>query len=202
MDINVIVAGVMRPGSTLIGVGHAGGIPWDLPDDRAYFRDLTVGNVVIMGRKTWESLPPKYRPLPNRINVVISPSDYQFNDGRRSPQPDKYQGAKLVHDMNEAIGYARAQADGLAQPSSIFIIGGAQTYASFFEHYGHLWDKLYITRVKPVRQYPLDTHFDLALAADRVIVSIVETYHANYEIYRHGDPVPPRRGLPVTDDDF
>lgn len=195
MEVNVIVAGVMIPGTTKLGIGYAGGIPWDIPDDRAYFRDLTVGNIVIMGRKTWESLPDRYRPLPNRINVVISPSDYDF--WHRRPRSDtavgKYQGAKLVGDMDEALSYAQAQTSGPTRPSRVFIIGGAQTYASFFEHHGKIWDKLYLTRVKAARapkgSYPLDTFFDMALAADRVIVSVMETYHADYEVYRHGDPV-------------
>jgi len=199
MDLNVIMAGVLKPNSTKLGIGYEGGIPWRIPEDLKYFRDLTEGNVVIMGRKTWDSLPSKYRPLPNRINVVISPSDYVF--ARESSPIAKYEGAKLVHDIDEAIAYARSQCDAPIRPQSIFIIGGAQTYTSFFENHGKIWDKLYLTRVRSERapggSFPIDTFFDLGLAADRVIVSIMETYHATYEVYRHGDPVPPRRGMTV-----
>lgn len=205
MDLNVIMAGVLSPNSTKLGIGCEGGIPWRIPEDIAYFRELTEGNVVIMGRKTWDSLPRKFRPLPNRINVVISPSDYTFH-GSRSPDPSraaKYEGAKLVHDIDEAIGYARSQASAAIKPQSIFIIGGAQTYTSFFEEHGKIWNKLYLTRVKSERapggRYPIDTFFDMALAADRVIISVMETYHANYEVYRHGDPVPSRRGIASED---
>ena len=52
------------------GIGYKGQIPWDLPGDRRHFRNLTMSGVVVMGRKTWESLPMK--PLPGRINIVIT----------------------------------------------------------------------------------------------------------------------------------
>lgn len=204
MDLNVIMAGVLPPNSTKLGIGCDGGIPWRIPEDLKYFRDLTEGNIVIMGRKTWDSLPAKYRPLPNRINVVISPSDYVFaSKGCQNPDRiAKYEGAKLVHDIDEAIAYARSQFDAPIRPQSIFVIGGAQTYTSFFEHHNKLWDKLYLTRVRgeraPGGSYKIDTFFDLGMAADRVIVSIMETYHATYEVYRHGDPVPPRRGIAIV----
>lgn len=53
-------------------IGIAGKLPWHVPEDLKHFRLVTAGKVVIMGRKTWESLPDNYRPLPNRTNVVIS----------------------------------------------------------------------------------------------------------------------------------
>lgn len=53
-------------------IGKNGKLPWNIPEDLAHFKALTKGNVVIMGRKTWESLPDNFRPLPDRKNVVIS----------------------------------------------------------------------------------------------------------------------------------
>ena len=53
-------------------IGFEGGMPWHLPEDMRRFKELTVSHPVIMGRKTWESLSPKYRPLPNRDNIVVS----------------------------------------------------------------------------------------------------------------------------------
>ena len=52
-------------------IGFEGGMPWHLPEDMRHFTELTVSHPVIMGRKTWESLSPKFRPLPNRDNIVI-----------------------------------------------------------------------------------------------------------------------------------
>jgi dihydrofolate reductase len=55
------------------GIGLNGGLPWpNNPEDMARFQELTTGHVVVMGRKTWDSLPDRYRPLPNRINVVVT----------------------------------------------------------------------------------------------------------------------------------
>jgi dihydrofolate reductase/thymidylate synthase len=62
-----------------MGIGKDGGMPWNLPGDMAYFKDLTSRtrdaakeNAVIMGRRTWESIPARFRPLKGRINVVLS----------------------------------------------------------------------------------------------------------------------------------
>ncbi len=53
-------------------IGKNGTLPWHIPEDLAHFKKLTEGKTVLMGRKTWESLPEKYRPLPNRVNIVIT----------------------------------------------------------------------------------------------------------------------------------
>ena len=55
-------------------IGRDGGIPWRLPEDMRRFRELTMGHPVVMGRKTWESLPDQFRPLPGRGNVVVTRS--------------------------------------------------------------------------------------------------------------------------------
>src|SRR5690242_16184462 len=65
------------------GIGKAGGLPWHLPADLKHFKkitttrflDKTYQNVVIMGRKTWDSLPINFRPLPDRINIVLTRND-------------------------------------------------------------------------------------------------------------------------------
>ena len=53
-------------------IGREGALPWHLPQDMAHFRQATAGCAVIMGRKTWDSLPPCFRPLPGRVNIVIT----------------------------------------------------------------------------------------------------------------------------------
>ena len=62
-----------------LGIGKDGKLPWHLPGEMAFFKELTSKtsdagkhNAVVMGRRTWESLPPKFRPLPGRLNVVLS----------------------------------------------------------------------------------------------------------------------------------
>ena len=53
-------------------IGAEGGMPWNVPEDLAHFKEITLGAPVIMGRKTWDSLPERFRPLPGRENIVIT----------------------------------------------------------------------------------------------------------------------------------
>ena len=62
-------------------IGRDGGIPWQLPEDQARFKDITMGRTVVMGRLTWESLPEKVRPLPGRKNVVLTRQADYMADG-------------------------------------------------------------------------------------------------------------------------
>ena len=87
-------------------IGRDGGIPWRVPEDMARFKELTMGHTVVMGRLTWESLPPRLRPLPGRRNVVVSRNpDYQA------------EGADVVTGIAEAVRDPRA-----------WVIGGAEIY--------------------------------------------------------------------------
>ena len=100
-------------------IGVNGGMPWHLPEDLKHFTELTISHPVIMGRRTWESLSAKYRPLPNRDNIVIS-----RNPNYAAP------GATVVGDLEAALDLARQEAipdDGMDR-SEIWIIGGAQLF--------------------------------------------------------------------------
>jgi dihydrofolate reductase len=91
-------------------IGADGKLPWHLPEDMAHFKRTTLGSPVIMGRKTWDSLPPKFRPLPGRLNIVVT------------RQPDwQSVGALAAHSLPEACR--------LCPPGSdAWIIGGAELY--------------------------------------------------------------------------
>ena len=95
-------------------IGRDGGMPWRLKSDLAIFRAITMGKPVIMGRKTWESLPK--RPLVGRTNIVLS------RDGSFEPN-----GCVVCEDFAEAVGIARDQAedDGARE---ICVIGGASLF--------------------------------------------------------------------------
>ena len=100
-------------------IGFEGGMPWHLPEDMRHFTELTVSHPVIMGRKTWESLSPKFRPLPNRDNIVISHDPSYFAPG-----------ATVVDSLDDALDLARQEAlpdDGLDR-SEIWVIGGAKVF--------------------------------------------------------------------------
>ena len=122
MTISIIVAiaenNVIGKDNTLI---------WHLPADMKYFKEKTTGHCVITGRKNYESIPEKFRPLPNRTNIVIT---RQTNYA--AP------GAIVVSSIDNAIAKAKESND-----EEIFIIGGAEIYKQSI----HLVDKLYITQI-------------------------------------------------------
>jgi len=117
----VIVAAVAR--NRVIGKDNR--LLWNIPEDMAHFKALTAGHTVIMGRKTWESLPPRFRPLPGRRNIVITrQADYA------AP------GAELADSLENALK--------LASTATIaFIIGGEQIYTQAMA----VADRLEITEV-------------------------------------------------------
>jgi dihydrofolate reductase len=92
-------------------IGKQGQLPWHLPEDLAHFKRTTLGQPVVMGRVTWESLPEKFRPLPGRSNVVVS-RQTSFSAA----------GAQLASSLEAAMA--------LFPPTEIiWLIGGAQLYA-------------------------------------------------------------------------
>jgi len=93
-------------------IGNRGAIPWRIPEDMRRFKQLTLGKPVIMGRKTWDSLPKK--PLPGRTNIVVT-RDRAFHAG----------GAMTAHSVDEALERACFE-----KPGEIAIIGGAEIYAA------------------------------------------------------------------------
>ena len=105
--LNLVLA---RASNGVIGKDNA--LPWHLPEDLAHFRSLTSGAPVIMGRKTRDSLPPRYRPLPNRVNIVVTrQADWSA------------EGAVRVSSLPQAIALCKQQ---LAPEA--WVIGGAQMY--------------------------------------------------------------------------
>lgn len=113
-------------------IGRGGKLPWHLPNDLKHFRDLTMGHVVIMGRKTFESIG---QPLPGRINVVLTrQKNYE------------YRGLVVHHSLLESLKF-------FAEREKIFIIGGAEIYREAWP----LVDRLYVTLV--MNEFSGDTYF-------------------------------------------
>lgn len=102
-------------------IGLDGVLPWYIPEDLKRFRELTGCRPVIMGRQTWESLPDRYRPLPGRLNVVLSGREWRMFDG-----PGLVGAATPADAVRVAVENSR--------PGPLSIIGGAKTYATFLEH--------------------------------------------------------------------
>lgn len=106
-------------------IGRDNDLPWHIPEDLEFFKKMTKGKVVLMGRKTWESIPEKYRPLPSRTNVVISRQlDYKVPEG-----------VYLFEDVDIALDYFKDQ--------DIMVSGGGQIYEATIGRA----DTLYITHV-------------------------------------------------------
>lgn len=107
-------------------IGRDGGLPWRLPDDMRWFRRHTLGKPCIMGRKTYESLPERFRPLPDRPNIVVTRErDYA------AP------GATVVHSLDEALAAA-------AGAPEIMIVGGGEVFRELLPRA----DRLYLTLVE------------------------------------------------------
>ena len=106
MALNLIFA---RARNGVIGKDKT--LPWHLPEDLAHFKHTTLGQPVVMGRKTWESLPPKFRPLPGRTNIVVTrQTDWQAV------------GAVVAHSLEEAMQHCPPE-------TQVWVIGGAEVYA-------------------------------------------------------------------------
>lgn len=93
-------------------IGLDGDMPWELPEDLARFQRLTRGGVVVMGRRTWESLPPRYRPLPGRTNIVVT-------------SRDAIDGVPVAPSLD----YALQMASALEPDEDVWVIGGAALFS-------------------------------------------------------------------------
>ena len=104
-----------------IGINNT--LPWRLPDDLKYFKALTLGHHIIMGRKTWESIG---KPLPGRTTVIITRGDYAAPEG-----------VKIAHSLQQAIALC-------GDDPEIFFVGGADLYGQALP----LADRLYLTEIQ------------------------------------------------------
>ncbi|MFA4936868.1 MAG: dihydrofolate reductase [Patescibacteria group bacterium] len=131
------------------GLGKDGKLAWNLLGDLKHFKAVTCKvskpgamNAVIMGRTTWESLPEKYRPLPNRINIVLTRKrDFKVPDG-----------VILASAIDETLDILSTLGNGVDQ---FFVIGGASVYAQAVIH--PACNKVYLTEIDKV--YDCDTYF-------------------------------------------
>nr|AIA16322.1 Dihydrofolate reductase [uncultured bacterium] len=108
-------------------IGKNNDLPWKLPDDTKFFMNTTKGHYVIMGRKNYESLHEKFRPLPNRTNIVVT-----------RQQSFSAPGCLVTHQINDAIAIAKKGSE-----TEAFIIGGAEIYKLSLP----TADRLYLTEI-------------------------------------------------------
>jgi len=110
-------------------IGGNNDLLWSLPKDMKFFKDTTAGHPVIMGRKNWQSIPEKWRPLPGRKNIILS----------RTPEKVK-ESVHVTNKLSSAIEMAWEE-----ESSEIFIIGGGQVYDLALKE--NAVNRMYITRV-------------------------------------------------------
>ncbi|KAK1640404.1 dihydrofolate reductase-like domain-containing protein [Colletotrichum phormii] len=170
-ELTLIVAATRN-----MGIGAKGGLPWTgLKKEMAYFARVTkrlppqapsdARNAVIMGRKTWDSIPPRFRPLKGRLNIVISRSHPASLD---SVATDFDKDAVKVSSLDQALAFLRSDAftgDGAAAGAKlgrVFVIGGAQIYGAALEVPEA--KRVLLTRV--LGEFECDAFFPLKLGGD------------------------------------
>jgi dihydrofolate reductase len=144
MDIGLVFA---RAANGVIG--RDGGLPWHLPEDLAHFKAITLGAPVIMGRKTWDSLPPKFRPLPGRRNIVVTrQADWAAAGAFKAASLEE--AVSLCHDAPRAwvIGGADlyVQAAPIARVAEVTEIEQAFEGDAFAPHLDEAWREVFRTR--------------------------------------------------------
>jgi dihydrofolate reductase len=140
------------------GIARDGQIPWNFAEDMKHFRETTMGGIVIMGKKTWQTLK---RELPGRHTIVMTRCC--FNDGSKPPET-------TISDLVKDNGFIRCTAQSsyyaieickliqqYRNDPEIWIIGGQEIYESFIKEYPELFGKLYLTRVDG--DFNCDRHF-------------------------------------------
>lgn len=121
------------------GIGKNNSLLWHLPEDMKFFKNTTSDNIVVMGRKNYESIPEKYRPLPNRENVILTRN-----------KDFKAEGCLVFHSFEDILDYYADE-----EEKTMFIIGGGEIYKLALDK--DIVDEMYITKVE--KTYAADTFF-------------------------------------------
>lgn len=169
-----------------------GGLPWPkLTKDFDFFKNKTINHVVVMGKGTWESLPEKVKPLPNRLNIIVSKS---IPEGKHIQDNDEEKPFFVCKSIEQAIEYAKIE----KPRASIFFIGGEQIWQEAIHYCTNLYithvrgdfeEKFYTVKIFP---YLLDPEIyfpkmDFCLAT--AINTIDQNYKLSFKEYRRGFPV-------------
>lgn len=135
-----------------LGIGYQGGLPWRLKNEMANFKKITCQaaankrNAVIMGRKTWESIPPKFRPLPNRLNIILTRN--------KSEEHVDTEDTIYLDDINSIDNFINDSID------KVFLIGGSELYNLFFNSA----NSIILTELTTENQVEIDTYLDWDLS--------------------------------------
>lgn len=131
-------------------IGKDGKLPWRLPDDLKRFKALTMGHTLIMGRKTYESLPPKMRPLPGRTTITLTRGNSKWAPIETEEDTARRAFVHLAASLNEAFEAAE-----FSNENEVFVCGGGEVYREALP----LADRVYLTVVE--RDFEGDTRVSI-----------------------------------------
>lgn len=166
------------------GIGKKGTLPWHLPGDLNHFKTLSCTteaddkqNAVIMGRRTWESIPERFRPLPDRINIVLSRN-------KKLILPD---GVFSAQGLAEAF-FLLDKPPLKGRAEKIFVIGGAQIFECALT--SPSCEKLHVTHIEKQFQCdtffpPFESEFEIVKRSDRREENGIPYYFSDYKRHRH-----------------
>ena len=142
-------------------IGNDRNIPWHIPEEIKHFKDVTMGHVVVMGRNTWDSLPDEFKPLPGRLNLVITTKEH-----------DDVKGAIFLPDVESAIQLAEENC------VSSYVIGGASIYKQVLDK--GLVNRILLSRVKG--KHEGDVYFPLMTGCWQG--SLIEE-HSQFDVWEY-----------------
>ena len=147
-----------------LGIGYKGQLPWNLKQEMKYFRRVTTAtadpkkkNAVIMGRKTYYSIPPKFRPLKNRLNIVMTRNIGKLQEEMKEELAANEEILRLSNSLKHTLD-SLTEAD---QIEEIFIIGGAEVYNQLMAQNHDLIDTIYLTEISHNDKLDMDAFFKL-----------------------------------------
>lgn len=118
------------------GIGKGNNLPWNLPADMKFFKETTSNHIVLMGRKNYDSIPERFRPLPNRLNIILT-RDTSF----QAPN------CLVLHSIPDVITWKNNQKD---DNRTLFVIGGGEIFNQFLS--ADLVDEMFITHIETTVQ--------------------------------------------------
>lgn len=163
--VSLIVAALLPE----FGIGYKGQLPWSLKKEMKYFRQLTTStlnngkkNAVIMGRKTYNSIPEKFRPLKGRLNVVLT----RNLDHLATEMKDELERHKDNLELSDSLPNTILDLTLKGEIEEIFIIGGAEVYNNIMQEHANLIDDIYLTEVRHSNgdKVEMDAYFQLQTA--------------------------------------
>lgn len=160
VKVSIIVASLLPE----FGIGSKGRLPWRLKKDMKFFKEVTSKtadqnkkNVVIMGRRTYDSIPKRFRPLKGRLNIILSRDAEEYRQELKSELQTHPDTLKIEDSLERAIQQSKLS----PSVEEVFIIGGAQVYNSAISAPGNIVDRIFLTEIRSSTKVDMDTFLKL-----------------------------------------